>query len=124
MNFCPLASMGCSFISAGRPISTVTVFTFPSSTWSFSILMPDRVSRVTAVWEVRPYSYKYLPMQRLALPHILASEPSALKMRILKSALFELPMSTRPSLPIPVCGALHSTESFSGLSMGYFRVFT
>ena len=57
-------------------------------------------------------------MHRLALPHILASEPSALKMRMLKSALSERPISTRPSLPIPVCGALHFFESFSGFSIG------
>jgi len=35
---------------------------------------------------VNPYSYTYLPTQRLPLPHIIASEPSALNIRILKSA--------------------------------------
>ena len=46
--------------------------------------------------------YAYLPTQRLPFPHIIASEPSALKIRMLKSALSELPINISPSLPIPV----------------------
>ena len=71
-------------------------------------------------------------MQRLALPHILASEPSALKMRMLKSALPDEPISTSPSLPMPVWGRLHATASSSGFGTasssgfgrGYIRVLT
>jgi hypothetical protein len=41
-------------------------------------------------------------MQRDAFPHIMASEPSALKMRILKSATDDEPIKTKPSDPMPV----------------------
>ena len=34
-----------------------------------------------------PLSYRYLPTQRMPLPHIFASLPSALKMRMEKSAI-------------------------------------
>lgn len=66
------------------------------------ILMPDNVSSWMSVLLVRPSSYKYLPMQRLAFPHMRASEPSALNIRILKSAWSEGQIRTSPSEPIPV----------------------
>lgn len=62
-----------------------------------------------------------------ALPHIMASEPSALKMRIEKSAplvIEGLPMSTNPSLPMPVCGALHLMAAALGSGMLYNKVST
>jgi hypothetical protein len=43
---------------------------------------------------------------------------------MLKSALSEEPISTRPSLPIPVCGALHALASSSGWLIGYWAVST
>ena len=89
-------------VSCGLPISTVTVLTVFPSTCNFRILIPDSVSKVISVLSVNPYSYTYLPTQRLPLPHIIASEPSALKIRILKSALSETPINISPSLPIPV----------------------
>ena len=45
-------------------------------------------------------------MHREALPHIRPSEPSALNILILKSAISEGRISTRPSPPTPVCLSL------------------
>ena len=44
-----------------------------------------------------------------ALPHIIASEPSALNMRMEKSASADTgrPISTSPSLPMPLWRELH-----------------
>ena len=67
-----------------------------------AMLIPERVSSVITSLSVNPFSYTYLPMQREAFPHIMASEPSALNIRILKSAFSDTPISTRPSAPIPV----------------------
>ena len=93
---------------------------------SSSTLMPEAVSSLTRVWRVKPRSYTYLPMQRLALPHIIPSDPSALKMRMEKSAsgLGERPMSTRPSLPMPMCGRLQAMAAASGSAMAYSAVST
>ena len=113
-----LSSKWTSPVSNGLPISTVTAVTVFPSTWSFRILIPDSVSRVISVLSVKPYSYTYLPTQRLPLPHIIASEPSALKIRILKSALSEFPINISPSLPIPVWNLLHSIAFFSGAAIG------
>ena len=69
-------------------------------------------------------SYTYLPIQRDAFPHIMASEPSALKIRMLKSAIFDEPIRTSPSEPIPVWGALNLMASSSGFRTGKAIVFT
>ena len=62
-------------------------------------------------------------MHLLALPHIIASEPSALKMRIEKSASASFCarlINTKPSLPMPKCGVLHRCAANSGLGITYF----
>ena len=58
-------------------------------------MIPESVSSVMVVFVVNPYSNRYFPIQRLAFPHIMASEPSALKMRMLKSALSDVSINTR-----------------------------
>ena len=69
--------------STGVPMSTVTRSVMPApSRWRRSVLTPESVSRRISVRSVRPRSWRYLPMQREAFPHIMASEPSALKMRM------------------------------------------
>ena len=45
-------------------------------------------------------------MQRVAFPHIIPSEPSALNIRIRKSALSDGIISTIPSAPTPVWRSL------------------
>ena len=108
-------------------MSTVTLLTVPSGLMaSSSTLMPDAVSRRTRVWSVRPRSYTYLPMQRLALPHISPSEPSALKMRMVKSAsgVSARPMSTRPSLPMPMWERLQAMDAAWGSGMAHCAVST
>ena len=59
-------------------------------------------------------------MQRLALPHIMASEPSALKMRMEKSASGTglRSMSTSPSEPMPLWRSLHAMAQACGSAMG------
>ena len=65
-------------------------------------------------------------MQREALPHIMASDPSALNILIEKSAsgILALSINTKPSLPMPVCGALHAMDAFVGSGILYNNVFT
>ena len=65
-------------------------------------------------------------MQRDALPHIIASEPSALKMRMEKSAsgTGDAPISTSPSEPIPLWRSLQRMAAFEGFCMGYCMVLT
>ena len=105
-------------------MSTVTESTFSPCKCKYKVFIPERVSKAISFLSVSPYSYTYLPTQRLALPHIMASEPSALKMRMLKSPVSEGPIRTSPSLPMPVCGLLHSFANASGCETGYFRVLT
>ena len=55
-----------------------------------------------------------------------ASEPSALNMRMVKSAsgTREQPMSTSPSAPMPVWGELHATAAAAGSATSLSRVST
>ena len=66
--------------------------------------MPDSVSRRISVFVVRPFPKRYFPIHLEALPHIMASLPSALKMRMVKSAsgIELLPIKTNPSDPMPL----------------------
>ena len=82
---------------------------------SSSVFTPESVSMVMVVRpSVMPLSYRYLPTQRMPLPHIFPSEPSALKIRICASALSEGEIRIMPSPPIPKCGSLSLIESDSG----------
>ena len=67
-----------------------------------------------------------MPTQREALPHIIASEPSALNMRMEKSAsgVDGAPISTSPSPPMPLWRSLHRRAVSSGWGMSYSMVFT
>ena len=103
-------------------MSTVTLSTerLLADRVSIRVFTPDSVSSRMAVLVVRPRSYRYLPIHRLALPHIMASEPSALKMRMEKSAPLIIdgwPISTSPSLPIPVWRSLHRRAVAVGSGM-------
>ena len=64
-----------------------------------------------------PLSYRYLPTQRMALPHILPSLPSRLNIRIFASATSEGQISTAPSPPMPLCRSASRMDSPSGLSI-------
>ena len=88
--------------SRGRSMSTVTSSTSSFSVCSFRTLIPESVSSVMTFFWVNLLSYTYFPIHLEALPHIMTSEPSALNMRILKSALADFPINASPSEPIPV----------------------
>ena len=55
------------------------------------------------LFRVSPWSYAYLATQRTPLPHISASLPSALNMRIRTSATSEGRIRISPSPPMPKC---------------------
>ena len=61
-----------------------------------------------------------------ALPHIIASEPSALNMRMEKSASADTgrPISTSPSLPMPLWRELHFMAASTGEGILYSNVLT
>ena len=65
-------------------------------------------------------------MQREALPHIMASLPSALKIRIEKSAsgTGDSPINTSPSLPIPLWRLLQAIAALLGSGILYNKVLT
>ena len=79
-------------------------------------MIPALVSSVMRCEEVNPWSATYFPTHRAPLPHIFASEPSALKILILKSAFSDGRISIMPSPPIPVCRSLSLRESDAGSS--------
>ena len=56
-------------------------------------------------------------MHLVALPHIIASEPSALKIRIRKSATSDGRIKTRPSEPTPNRTSLKKTERRHGVQI-------
>ena len=101
----------------GAPIPTVTETVLPPAIRNDKCLIPDNVSISSSHLSVNPRSNTYLPTQRTALPHILPSEPSALNIRILKSAISERQISTIPSPPTPVCRSDSRTAS-AGMSCG------
>ena len=86
----------------GLPISTVTCVTMPFSMVSVGFITPANVSIVKVVSLISPCSYAYLAKQRMPLPHISASLPSELMMRMRTSHVLDGTTITRPSAPIPV----------------------
>src|SRR5438132_1499293 len=66
------------------------------------------------VVRTRPWSYTYLATQRMPLPHISASLPSALNMRMRASALSDGQMRIKPSEPTPQCRSLITRLSPAG----------
>ncbi len=65
--------------NAGRPIPTVTDSTTPPRTSSERCFVPSREPTRSSVFVVWPRSNTSLPRHRIPLPHISASEPSALR---------------------------------------------
>ncbi|OQA14188.1 MAG: hypothetical protein BWY62_01113 [Firmicutes bacterium ADurb.Bin356] len=94
----------CSHLKFGLPMFTRTASTLPlSSKMSSGRIGPESVSISNVFALVSPASYKYFAKTRIPFPHISASEPSALKIRILNAAVFEGSSTSRPSAPTPVC---------------------
>ena len=62
--------------SSACPIFTVTPVTCPSFTCICRTRIPLLVSTAISSFLARPLSYRYLPTQRIPLPHILPSLPS------------------------------------------------
>jgi len=101
----------------GLPILTLTVLTLSSSTFKTNVLIPDKVSTVIVVLSVILLSYTYFATQRMPLPHILPSEPSALYILILKSATSDGLITISPSEPIPKCLLLTISDNLFGSSI-------
>ena len=97
----PSGSVTFSCVSTARPMSTATRLTAPFSIRSVSSFTPDRVFTVMCSFRTTPLSYRYLPAQRIPLPHMLASLPSALKIRISQSASAHTKRKITPSAPTP-----------------------
>ena len=112
--------------NAGQSISTVTLSTVSFSTCSHRVFTPDLVSNLITFLLVSCRSWRYFAMHLLAFPHIMASDPSALKMRMEKSASGTglSPMSTRPSAPTPLCLSLHLTAASEGFGTSCSMVLT
>ena len=110
-------AMGMSLRSSrGGPMLTRTVLTLPLSTVSLSVLRPASVSTVISSLDTSPWSYAYLATQRMPLPHIWASLPSALNMRMRTWALSDGRMSIRPSAPMPKWRSLTKGATAAGSS--------
>ena len=102
--------------SRGRPILTQTR---PSGkTDGFTI--PLLVCRENSIASLNPRLRINFATQRVALPHMAASEPSALKMRISNSLLatFTGVTTTTPSPPMPNRLSQRSMTRFSRASPG------
>ncbi len=98
----PMASTtgGCT---TGTPIPTAAPAAAPSRMSRDSSRSPAPVSTARCRLFVSPLSYTYLPKQRMPLPHMAPSEPSALNIRILKSARWDGHTQMMPSPPTPKC---------------------
>src|SRR3989338_11259893 len=88
-------------MSPGFPMFTLALDTFPFIVKSWIVLTPARVSTVSGFFWVILWSYTYFATQRIPFPHICASLPSALKIRILQSAAFDGMIRISPSDPTP-----------------------
>lgn len=88
--------------------------------------MPERVWRCMGFFLVTPLSWRNFATHRVPLPHIMASEPSLLKIRMEKSASGRVaaPMRMSPSLPMPKCGRLHLMAAAEGAGILYNNVLT
>ena len=86
--------------------------------------MPAPVSTDISVLSVSLWSYTYFATQRMPFPHISASEPSALYILILKSALSDGPIVISPSEPIPKCLSLTYIDTLAGSSNFSSKRFT
>ena len=62
-------------------------------------------------------SYAYFATHLHPLPHISASDPSALNMRMRTSAMSDGPTMISPSLPIPKCRSLTACDRVTGSSI-------
>ena len=98
---CPGRSTVRSALTAAVPMSTLTRSAVRSCGYSHSRRGPAAVSIVSSVFFVSPRSNTYLPTQRIPLPHISPSLPSALKIRIRKSAFLDGRIRMIPSAPAP-----------------------
>ena len=84
-------------LSSATPRSTLAEETTPPKEKTVTSLTPLPVSIFIVSPLTMPVSCKYLATQRMALPAIMPSEPSWLKMRIFASATSDFSMSTMPS---------------------------
>ena len=111
--------MGTSdLLTSGSPISTVMR---PPPPAILTVLVPASVSISARSPSRTPRSSANRNKARMPLPHISASEPSALKMRILTSPPSEGSMTTTPSAPTPL-RRWHRRHTASALSSGSRRI--
>ena len=98
----------------GSPMTTRTRTTCPASISRSRVRTPIPVSIRSGFFSQMPRSCTYFATQRTALPHISASLPSALNIRIRASARSDGQMSTSPSPPTPKWRSEIFTASVSG----------
>ena len=108
-------------LSSARPMSTATRTARPFFSVTAQVFMPLLVSICSRGLRAMPSSYRYLATQRMALPHMAPSLPSALNMRIFASAMSEGQMRIMPSPPTPLCRSDSRTARASGLAMGCLK---
>ena len=96
-------SIGMSFAeNVGLPMLTFTSLATPFSAIIVGVIIPANVSTVNTSVSIILRSYAYFAKQRMPLPHISASLPSELIMRMRTSATSDGITMTSPSAPIPV----------------------
>ena len=114
-NVSPSASIGCSMTRdapkprtgmrspsrIGSPISTRTPVSLLPASCRRGTRTPAPVSTVNSASLLSPSAWTTPAKQRMPLPHISASVPSALKMRMRKSACSDGSTRISPSAPMP-----------------------
>jgi len=80
--------------------------------WAVRCLIPLLVSIVNLVRIIPRFSKRYFTTQRIALPHIEPSLPSALNILIRAVARVLGKIKTRPSAPIPRLRLLNNIDNF------------
>ena len=110
----------------GLPMLTRAAFISEPLYRGTTVRTPAIVSMVTSPTDrgTMPRSMAYLAKHRMPLPHISPSEPSALNIRILRSATSESITSIRPSLPTPKWRSLIAWDSWAQSCSGIARAST
>ena len=107
--------------SSALPMSTVTAAASPPSSIISQYFTPLNVSISKCFFRHSPVSYRNFATHRMPLPHIMASLPSALKMRIFPSAVSEGQTNIIPSPPTPLCRSERSILRPSGSAIVWLK---
>ena len=96
----------------GSPISTVapSIPLLPKEGCTSNTPAPVSTDITLTSGPTKPSEIAKATKQRIPLPHISPSDPSALNIRILRSAMVDGAATIRPSAPIPLCLSLIFSE--------------